>query len=484
MAIIITQTPMDNGNRFDMAYGPNPVTVSGLPTDPNTGAFTASKYVLQIWRGVGGTGGTYDELIADIRQSPNSSAVAIFDIQNVLQNFVAPSINSIEETGLYGNNINSSANETVSYQIRASYETANGTVPPYPGDQWAVASNLIDLGGTKEYYQIPFFTADYIPAISAISGCTNVTKKGKPFTDRQKFILGSQITDGKPAWLDSGYRVYEMEVTASDMTTVSYWNEQTNISAPIEAASIEAFVFWLYNGNTYLGTEVIYNVTGEGGGPNDNPGDGTKPQWPLKAVTVGSGPKNSPVPPVGITHYYLTTSAYTSAGCPVTNPGLTDISIHDVIRFNIVDESCNDFPEYQFSWLNSYGFRDYYSFRKRKDRSVNIQRNEYLKEAADYDSTSYDVNIYDRGTTVYSQKLQEEFTAFTGFISDEDAKFLQGLFISADVKVRFADSDNPTQWVPVALTSTTYVEKTNRKDKLFQYDIRFKRAHNLKSQRG
>ena len=94
------------------------------------------------------------------------------------------------------------------------------------------------------------------------------------------------------------------------------------------------------------------------------------------------------------------------------------------------------------------------------------------------------VNIYDRGTTVFSQTLPEEFSAFTGFISDADALYLEGLFISADVKVRFNDSDTPTKWVPVSLMSTDYVEKTVRKDKLFQYDIKFKLAHNIKSQRG
>ena len=115
-----------------------------------------------------------------------------------------------------------------------------------------------------------------------------------------------------------------------------------------------------------------------------------------------------------------------------------------------------------------------------------IQRNEFLKEAANYNATSYDVNIYDRGTTVYSQNLPEEFSAFTNYLSDADALYLEGLFISADVKVRFNDAPGVEQfqWVPVSLISTEWVEKTVRKNKLFQYDIKFRIAHNIKSQRG
>ena len=71
-------------------------------------------------------------------------------------------------------------------------------------------------------------------------------------------------------------------------------------------------------------------------------------------------------------------------------------------------------------------------------------------------------------------------------MSDSEALYLQGLFTSADVKVRFNDApdDQQYQWVPVSLLSTDYTEKTYRKDKLFQYNIRFALAHNLKSQRG
>jgi len=80
----------------------------------------------------------------------------------------------------------------------------------------------------------------------------------------------------------------------------------------------------------------------------------------------------------------------------------------------------------------------------------------------------------------------QTFEAFTDYISDADALFLEGLFKSADVKVRFNDAPGAAQyeWVPVSLLTSSYEEKTYRKDRLFQYNIRFKRAHNLKSQRG
>ena len=481
MAVItniqITQTPR---LPFDQAYGPNPVTVTGIPYESTTGAIVADKYVLQIWRN--------GQLIADLRQSPNIQGVAIFDIQNTLQNFVAPSVNSVEQTGYIGDSLLNSANESTPYEIRASYETS-GQVPAYPGEtgQWAVSQSHLDFGGKKAYYEVPYSPTPFIPALVSTGQCSTILKQGQPFTSLNSYRLGADITDGKPAWLTDTMRVYDHYVTVDDMTTISYYNEQSG-TGPATAKSIEAFVFWQYNSaGALLSVDPIYNLTGDGGGPNATIGQGLKPAYPTMAITCGTGPKNfQDFAGSNVSHYYVATAPWTANTCPSTISGLTDGSMHYVHRFNIIDESCNDFPEYQFSWLNEYGFRDYFSFRKRKDRRVSINRNEYLKEAADYNSTSYNVNIYDRGTTVYSQNLPEEFTAFTDFISDADALYLEGLFISADVKVRFNDAPGQEQyqWVPVSLISSSYTEKTIRKDRLFQYDITFKLAHNIKSQRG
>ena len=467
MAVTYTQSP---ALPFDQAYGANPITLTGIPTDPITGAIIADKYVLQIW-----SNGTQ---IADLRQTPNQSAVAIFDIQNVLQNFVSPSINGIEETGYIGDNITNSAAETVSYTLKFGYEVAGVTTLETP-----ITTEWLAIGGKKKYYEVPYTVTPYIPSIITVNSCSEYLKQAQPFTDMEAYRTGADITDGKPAWLTDTMRVYDHYVTESDMTTISYWNGLSG-TGPALAEGIEAFVFYQYDGNSLLSQDTIYNVTSEGGGPNTNPGDGITPVYPYAALTVGTGPKNFNDFLVGqTTHYYVTTQVY---GGPDCEGLIVEGSLHYVHRFNIIQEECNDYPEFQFSWMNSYGFRDYYSFRKRKDRSVKITRNNFLREAADYASTAYDVNIYDRGMTTYSQLLEEEYVAFTGYMSDADAKFLESLYTSADVKVRFDDASGADRykWVPVELTSVDYTEKSYRKDRLFQYEIRFKIAHNIKSQRG
>tara|TARA_R110000803_G_scaffold7804_1_gene25105 strand:+ start:207 stop:1226 length:1020 start_codon:yes stop_codon:yes gene_type:complete len=313
---------------FDQAYGPNPITLSGIPFDPVTGALTADKYVLQIW--VGGTAsGT---LAADLRQTPNSQGVAIFDIQNTLQNHVSPSPNNVEEVGYIGNDIMNSANESVVYQFKTGYES-NGqvTIDNEPA-QW-----YLDFGGTKKYFEVPYpSTPNFIPTLTTTSGCTTILKQQQPFTAMKAFRLGADITDGKPAWLTDIMPVYDHYVTLSDMTTISYYNAVTG-TGPALAKSIDAFVFWQYSGNTEIGVNQVYNTTGNGGGPNTAPAQGLDPDYPTWAITCGTGPRNfQDLDPLA-THYYVATAPQAGAvGCGTA--GLADGSMHYVHRFNIISK--------------------------------------------------------------------------------------------------------------------------------------------------
>jgi len=226
MAVTISQSP---NIPFDQAYGPNPVTLTGIPVDPVTGLLAADKYVLQIFRN-----GTK---IADLRQSPNSVALAIFDIQNTLQNFVAPSPNDIEQTGLIGADLHTSANESTPYGFSYGYEL-NGVVT-IDGSTTEV---YLDFGGTKPYYAVLYSAAPYIPVVTASGLCNSVLKRGDVFSDVRTFRLGSEITDGKPPWLTSITRVYEQNVTIDDMTTLSFYNGGS-FTNTVQTAGIEAFTF-------------------------------------------------------------------------------------------------------------------------------------------------------------------------------------------------------------------------------------------------
>ena len=147
---------------------------------------------------------------------------------------------------------------------------------------------------------------------------------------------------------------------------------------------------------------------------------------------------------------------------------MSDFPVADPIIVNIIEPECNDFFPYEFSWTNSKGYKDTFTFNKRSDRQFTQNNNTYLQEYADYAGTSYSVNSYDKGNTVYSQSMKQVYTVQSRFISEAEAHLLRSLFRSPDVKVKWG-----TVWFSVKLLNTTWTEKTYRKDKLFQYTVTY-----------
>lgn len=466
MAVTIIQKP---NLIFDQAYGPNPVTLGNITTSED-------KYILQV---LGSDGVT---ILADVRQTPNKVGRAIFDLQNILQSYVGPSLASIEKTGAPGTQpLTVAAKELMQYKLRFGSET-NGNINYLTTD----TTFLYAFGGKKDYYQVNYDANYYIPTVSGNGqpdGCTLVTKLGLPFSDNTVTKSVATITDGVPSML-FGQLVDVRDVYPSDMTTVTFYNGLNYVApSPIPTVKgIEAFRIIGYDATgTVTMDYYIENKLSTGGGPNLAIGSGTLPYGQYKAITVGTGPYNMPTLAANTHHYYVIPVVWTPTACSANN--LTVANAYRAQRFNILQENCSDFSVIQFSWLNSLGFRDYYTFTKRHDRSVNIKKNTYLKSGVDYNSVSYQTTEATKGETVFSQTLEETFSANTGFLNDEEAKYLESLFISADVKVRFGDNQ-PTEWQPVVIKNARYEQKTVRKNKLFQYTVEFQRAHNIKSQKG
>ena len=496
--VLLSQSPGD----YNLAYGPNPVTLTTLSSG-------ADKFVLQV-RTVGG------DILADIRQTANSEGNAIFDIQNILQSYVHVSPVNTEIIGV-GNaspaNLQDSTQEVEQYIIRIGEETS-GVVElrsvsygPY---------NVI--GGKKPWYDLTWGEGQYQGAINGDDSnpaCTNVYFNGRPLSDENDiFILGSDLTTqgvAAPSSIGINTRVNVHDVYASDFHTVSYFNPiYRGLPTPAaDAQGIEGFRITTYESDgSQVDDVIIPNIVANGGGPNINYGDGTQPSNNTAIITGGFGPQNlnnftyytTPLATATFTldpavaYYYVQTVAYNPATCMASFVGYADESLHYVQMYRIFNRGtvfpqagCLDYDHIQFSWLNSFGFRDYYTFTKKNVRSTNRKANNYLANTVDYNGTNYATSTGARGYTTYSQEIKEQFTASTGYMSDAEADYLEGLFNSPDVRVRLGNSapaGYEAYFFGCNVTSASWTEKSYRKDKLFQYDIKFKLANNVKSQRG
>jgi len=144
MAVIVLQTPTQP---FDMAYGANPITLSGI--QPNE-----DKYALRIFI-VGQT-----DPIADIRQTPNRIGRAIFDIQNVLQSYIGPQVNTIDSLHIprfqQNTRISRAEPTLIEYQIATATESG-GVVGAFT----TLPEIFTVIAGSKQYFQVTFDTNPY-----------------------------------------------------------------------------------------------------------------------------------------------------------------------------------------------------------------------------------------------------------------------------------------------------------------------------------
>jgi len=473
-----TQTPH---LPFNMAYGPNPVTLTGILIDQ-------SKYVLQIFP-LGS-----NIAIADLRQTPNAIGAAIFDIQNTLQTLISPSTNNLDalnyQSVALDTTLSIAHGELKQYLIKVGAEKDGQVV-----DLIQLPDFYTVVGGKQPYWMVDFDTDNYIPKVYGtedILSCTGVSRYAKALSDNQwtmsKFNVEDELLqDFTSDWFAPLIDVHE--VYPDDQCTKSFYNlvERDPISPPnTNTQGIEGYYIATYGAsNQNFDINFIPNTMTYGGGPNTGIGSGIEPTENFLINTIATGPANLPVTlDPNTTHYYIIPTAYSEYCGLQYGDSVVEGAVWRAQRYNIIQEDCNDYPHIQFAWMNSYGMRDQFTFTKRNERTVSIKRNEFLQQTADYNGTSYSVDVQDRGYTTYSQTLRETFSVTSGFINDEQAKLLESLYTSADVMVRFSEGELENVWQPVKLQTMSYVQKTNRKDRLFQYTLKFTLANNLKSQRG
>lgn len=484
MAVQVLQQPA----ALDLTYGPNILTLTNLGS--------ADKYVVRILRH------SDQSVLADIRQSANNEGNAIFDIQKILQSYIEPSRGGIENLGLGSTNLplNDSSLETFRYNIQIGSETSGVVTIVFS------LTTKETLGGLKPYYDQFFSWNPYFGIVAgddSLIPCTTVGQsQGATLSDWNTYQFYQEITDGKPNAFNNIDRIEVRSLDRQDHMTTTWYN-YFSVGAPVpdpHVSGIEGFRIVTYSGNTVDQDIVIPNIQGNGGGPNTQYGSGTNPIHPYTFITMGTGPMNlngsqytdangsTQTFSLGNpTHYYVYPVLYTPPTCLATHTGFADRGAWQAIRVNIQEADCLDYDEIQFSWLNSYGFRDYYTFRKKNERKITTRKNNYDRSLIDYGATQWNVDTYNRGTTTYSQELGQEFTAFTDYVTDEEAKYLKYLFTSPDVRVRLgqlAPQGYSNAWFGCTVLSNAYTEKTYRKDRLFQYDVRFKLSNGLKSQRG
>ena len=133
------------------------------------------------------------------------------------------------------------------------------------------------------------------------------------------------------------------------------------------------------------------------------------------------------------------------------------------------DDNCKGYDVRRLGWRNSLGCYDYFNFTKKSTQTLEITRNNYETMLGEFNSTSYSYDNFGRGVTTRQTTAKIKETLNTDWITPEDAVLLESLLVSTNVHI--IENDFTTYTVPVTITDTSFIKKTNANDGLIQYTI-------------
>lgn len=444
------------------------VTIQQLPTSPNLVnndllyVLTSNQTSQAQYQFVCDIKDKDDNLIQRIKQQPNPSNKAVFNVGQIMTGYFS-NADRIWNTDVVAFNTGSGLDFNVVFgeEYASSVSTS---VALYDGIQNATTGSPALTG------------SDYLFNLYGV----NETPFG---LDSWNWASGSKYDYEDP--LDDSEFSHQNGLTAfntqsvglSDYGTISFLNG--NVSGddtPFvnEAQNVFSAVVKQYNSSgTLLSTNEIYNETIYGSNPTSKFWNNvyTSQSQATRLVHFPTGPQNLADGGIVIES---SLAYYEINFCQQGTDGFAlETGSFGKYRFDISE--CSGFTPQRFAWKNIYGVWDYYNFTKAENISSNIDRKEYTQTFVNYSTTTNSVpyDIARRGRVNHYNEITKQRQANTDWLTQTDADNLREMFYSADVYYY----EPSYGWVPIVVTDASITERTNDlSQKVFQYAINYNMA--------
>tara|TARA_R100001015_G_C4629674_1_gene190708 strand:- start:1689 stop:3053 length:1365 start_codon:yes stop_codon:yes gene_type:complete len=398
---------------------------------------------------------------ARLKQLPNASSVAVFDISRVVNSFLSSTkvnqgitTNSIHTLPLGDTadpfSLNDSTLESV--VCKFGYEKASSatTAPVVEADVITESTRYAIQGAVPYIAGINYAFGDFIPNGTSKRFLTN---------------MPNNSVDGE-----------SISVSNNEWRTIAFLNYSS-------ATQINRLYVQIYNSSdVLLNTSNFYfeNTNANGGAnPSSEVSDDTE-----RLIYAGIGVKNLNTQTL---HTDMQISQHpTAAYYKVFGTDASNNQKTAKYRFNLDGNDCI-FPMVELAWKNRLGVWDYYTFKKKDEKRLSITRTGMSKVFGTYNTATYSVNSFDRGGETLTTEAMFTASANTDYMSEKQAQWLQGCFTSNEVylidttKDVFQTSSGATisadapNVIPIEITSAEFTEKTRINNQCeIQYTINYK----------
>lgn len=441
------------------------ITIHQYPTSPNLAnndllyTLTSTQVAQPQFQYVCDIKDASNTLIQRIKQQPNPSGKAVFNLGQII-------VNSIGETDNIWNITSATTQSSCAKDFKVYFGEEYGTsvsssITLYNGQGGSGAPSATS---SLEYY---FNLDGFLNPQQKVNWNWSSGSKldYEPTTASATFSHSNGLT-ALPT---------TQSIRRGDYHTISFLNGQVCGEAPTalgEAQDVFAYRINKYDidGNE-VGNNGFYNIAGPRSSSSQNWASVYNNQDEnTRVIHFPAGPQNFDDAgyPIEDNVVYYTLTFFGADG----GTGINENGIWGQYRFNITDANCG-YEGVRFAWKNQYGVWDYWTFGLAESRVSNIERLNYEQTFVDYSTTSNSVSYNNnrRGNVNFDNKITKVRTANTDWLTQTEADNLRELFFSTNV---FVFQPNSAEWWPVVINNASITEKTNpRSQKLFQYTAEY-----------
>lgn len=253
-------------------------------------------------------------------------------------------------------------------------------------------------------------------------------------------------------------------VQSGDYHTLAFINDTVNFASDVEFIEIAYYD----SSKSLIGSKQYIENNSTNGGLT--PGSGSHTEY-TRLLYFGAGPGNleaSTVTPSGgsagdaqpsnFANWAYYTIRATSTATP-TGDGNYKTRTYYFIK---QDGSCKGFAIRRLAWINTKGGWDYFNFKMKSKRTLDISRNNYSTVLGIFNGEKYSYENTARGSRTRQVTAIQKEIIQTDWISEEEGQLLENLFLSSNVNI--IENSDTTYSYPVLITDKNFIKKSVAND--------------------
>ena len=489
MALVLEQKPLYNF----LPVG-QPIIYSIFDSAVIGGSNHKIKYIAEVYvDDYAGSIMVAANRVAILKSTPNEAGYGMFDFSAILDSYVSPDY----EGGVVSANNPSSFSQ---YKLTDFSDKTPHTI--HQIDRFSTNRNSCKYASIK-------FKIEY-----ATTSTGTVSEAGYD-VDSDKFIFFNGVLYDNDTMFQNttsgnfGYTLYQhgffanntgtqgcftnapqkQYIRDNDYATLAFANQisfsesgEYPVAASGTVNSIHSVLFTYYDSSgSSLGTTTISNASANGGYRSPYL---TYSNTKIGFIGVGTAnlQNHGVTIPAGWAYYTVELRDDT----PNVISTAYEFHKQDTVNGNV---DCKGYETIRLTWLNKWGFWDYYNFDKKSTRTFSTERKTYTQVTGTWSSSRYNISDHTGGVKNYSGSVKENITLNTNHITDETAEWLEELFVSNDVYILAQDStDGQIGYVrkyitPCRIVTDELLRKTKVNDKLVSITFDIETNRTKKSQK-